>query len=569
MTVRESIHPTEPAVRDQLERILASAHFSAAEGARRLLRFLVETAFAGRSQPLKEYTIAVEVLGRDPSFDPKINPAVRVEASRLRQRLERYYLTVGREDPVLIELPRGTYTPTFLPQADVLHLREHVAEVREGAADGTAVSPMVLKAARGPSIAVLPLENLGDEADATFAEGITVEIVAALSRFRELHVLGRSTMARHRDVRDAPTLHRELGADYVLAGNVRRADDRLRVHAELVSGTTGGVLWAEGYERDYNVEELFRIQDDIARHVVAAVAQPHGAIARPQAELARRKPPGRLDAYDCLLLFYCYASDHSPEGHRKVRAALETEVKLDPGVSSLWSALSMVHNDTWRFGYNAEDGRAAARDAALAAARKAVKLDPLNSLGYHALFLAQFARGDLKAFREAANRAIELNPNNPDILSDYGVHLTFCGDWTLGRLFLKLALSLNPEPPDWYWFPFFIWHFDRGEFDEALDMALRSQTERFFWTHGMHALAYTALGMRDEAARAVSRLLELYPEFPDHAREELGRWLDPERIERTLGWLREAGVPIPTAELAMSSAPATSVKGRGPGKSSP
>jgi hypothetical protein len=67
----------------------------------------------------------------------------------------------------------------------------------------------------------------------------------------------------------------------------------------------------------------------------------------------------------------------------------------------------------------------------------------------------------------------------------------------------------------------------------------------------------------------VSRLLELYPEFPDHAREELGRWLDPERIERTLGWLREAGVPIPTAELAMSSAPATSVKGRGPGKSSP
>jgi TolB-like protein len=568
MTVREPIQPSERAVRDQLERILASAHFSAAEGASRLLRYLVETAFAGRSQPLKEYTIAVEVLGRDPSFDPKINPAVRVEASRLRQRLERYYLTAGREDPVLIELPRGTYTPTFLPQADVLHLREGLAEVGGGRAAGSAVSPLEWKPAHGPSIAVLPFENLGEEADVRFASGITVEIVAALARFRELHVLGRSTMARHRDVRNPLELRRELGADYVLAGNVRRADDLLRVHAELVSGATGGVLWAQRYERDYNVDEIFRIQDDIARQVVATVAQPHGVIARPQAELAKRKPPGGLDAYDCLLLFYAYAFDPSPEGHRKVRAALEREVQLDPGVALLWSALSMVHNDTWRFGFNATDGRVSARDEALAAARRAVKLDPLDALGYHALFLAQFARGDHKAFREAGERAIELNPNNPDILSDYGVHLTFCGDWKQGLLFLKLALSLNPEPPDWYWFPFFIWHFDRGEYDEALDMALRSQTEGFFWTHGMHALAYTGLGMREEAARAVARLLEIYPEFPARAREELGRWLDQERAERTLGWFREAGVPIPTAELAMGSAPAPSVRSRGPGTSS-
>jgi hypothetical protein len=79
---------------------------------------------------------------------------------------------------------------------------------------------------------------------------------------------------------------------------------------------------------------------------------------------------------------------------------------------------------------------------------------------------------------------------------------------------LKLALSLNPEPPDWYWFPFFVWHFERGEFDAALDMALRARNERFFWTHGMHALAFAALGMRTEAAAAVTRLLELYPGFP-------------------------------------------------------
>jgi tetratricopeptide (TPR) repeat protein len=210
----------------------------------------------------------------------------------------------------------------------------------------------------------------------------------------------------------------------------------------------------------------------------------------------------------------------------------------------LWAALSFVHTDTWRFGFNVTGSREQARDEGLEAARRAVKLDPLDPLGYHALFLALFARGDLKGFREAGNRALELNPNHPDILADFGLHLTLCDEWVAGRLLLKVALALNPAPPDWFWFPFFIWHFEKGEYDAALDMALRSRSDQFFWTHGMHAMAYAALGMRDEAARAVARLLEVYPAFPEMARDELARWVSPERRERTLEALRRSGVPI-------------------------
>jgi tetratricopeptide (TPR) repeat protein len=216
----------------------------------------------------------------------------------------------------------------------------------------------------------------------------------------------------------------------------------------------------------------------------------------------------------------------------------------------------MVHDDTWRFGYNVERSREDALEQALEAARKAVKLDPLDALGYHALFLAQFARGDLKAFRAAANRALELNPNHVDILADYGLHLALCDEWATGRLFLKVALALNPEPPDWYWFPFFIWHFEHGEFDAALDMALRSQNERFFWTHGMHALAFAGLGMKAEAKAAVSRLLETYPGFDTVAREELARWGNEERTERMLHLLREAGLPTPITEAVPGPTPA-------------
>jgi adenylate cyclase len=93
-----------------------------------------------------------------------------------------------------------------------------------------------------------------------------------------------------------------------------------------------------------------------------------------------------------------------------------------------------------------------------------------------------------------------------------------------------------------------MWHYERGEYDAALDMALRSQAQEFFWTHGMHALAYSAVGMRDEAKAAVSRLLALYPGFPERAREELGHWIAPERRERVLDGLRKAGLPIPDGD---------------------
>lgn len=550
----ESRLPDEPSVRQQLERILTSPHFAAAEGARRLLRFIVEEALAGRADRLKEYTLAVDVFGRGPSFDSKTNPAVRVEASRLRRRLEHYYLTLGREDPVLIELPRGGYVPAFLPHADVLHFREELAAAKAGR-EGDAVRNSVPQSG-GPLIAVLPFENLGEDGGPPLADGITIEIVTALSRFREFHVLGLSTVFRHRGERDPAALQRELGARYLLTGSVRRDEDRLRVHAELLDAGAGTVLWAEGYERDLSVEAIFEVQDEIATRVVAAIAPPHGAIGRPELTLARRKPPGRLSAYDCLLLFYAYAANRSPEGHRKLRAALEAETAEAPGGSGPWAALSLVHIDTWRFGYNAEGGRDAARGLALEAARKAVRLDPLNPLGYHALFLAHFAHGDLEAFREAGNRAIELNPNHTDILADYGFHLTLVDDWGAGRVLLKAALALNPEPPDWYWFPFFMWHYDRGEYDAALDMALRSQAQEFFWTHGMHALAYAAVGMRDEAAAAVSRLLALYPGFPERAREELAHWVNAERRERVIEGFRKAGLPIPAGDREAGAAAA-------------
>jgi TolB-like protein len=532
--------PAESDIRAQLARILASQDFAAAEGARKLLSYVVTQALAGHADLLKEYTLATEVFGRDASFDPKINPAVRVEAGRLRRRLEHYYLTQGRGDPVLIELRRGGYAPRFSANADVLHLAEELAEAASQSGPGDDALPTI---PGGPVVCVRPFENLGLPADGVFADGVSIEILTALSRFREIRVLGRGTVFGHRDEPDPQRLCTHLGANHVLTGTIRRDAEKVRVHAQLLSGAGGNVLWAERYERDLSAEAMFKVQDDIASHVVAAIAQPRGAIARPVTAEARQKPPERLHSYDCLMLFYDYTYHRSEDYHRRLRDLIEAEIKEAPGVATLWAALSMVYTDTWRFGYNVRTSRDDARDQALAAANRAVDLDPQDALGYHARFLAHFAFGDVKAFREAGNRALELNPNHSDILADYGVHLTMCDDWNRGRLLMKISLSLDPEPPDWFWFPYFAWHFERGEFDEALEYALRAPNPEFYWTHCMHVLAYAAMGMKSEAAEAMSRLLEMHPEFPGQAREELARWVGPDRIERVLAVLYAAGLP--------------------------
>lgn len=528
------------AVRAQLERVLASPDFANTERGSRFLRFLVEETLADRGEQLKEYTLALRVFDRGESFDPTTNPAVRVEASRLRRRLEHYYLTQGRDDPILIELRRGSYIPVFGPNRDVLHLGDELSALRVDDSER-----MSLQLPKGPAIAVLPFENLNEDEPNVFSDGITVEIITALSRFREFHVLGRYTTFARRDTKDAKRVGRELGARYVLEGSVRRLQERIRVNAQLVNAADGKVLWGNAYERDLSAATVFDIEDDIANHVVVTIAQPHGVIARPELAVTKRKPPENLDTYDCILLFYEYTAAMTPERHAQVKSALEAARKREGDCSNVWAALSQIYSDTFRFGFNLQDERSQVLERALEAAQRAVKLDPHNPLAYNALFCARFLQGNVKAFREAGNRAVALNPNNTDILADYGLHLMMSGDAARGRLFMKTAMVLNPEPPDWYYFPFFSEHFLRGEYEEALDMALRTQNADFYWTHCMHAMAYQCLGMEAEAHAAIERLLAIYPDFAEQARTELRRWVSEERVGRSLDVLRAAGLPVP------------------------
>src|SRR5690606_35164062 len=186
-------------------------------------------------------------------------------------------------------------------------------------------------ASHGPSIIVLPFENLSGDATRDYlAEGMTEEILTVLAQFNELFVYGRETGAHYGADTSYEELHRELGVRYVLDGSVREAGGHIRVTARLVDATTGAQLWAAAYEDVGSGADLFRVQSDIARRVVVEVAQPYGIIATADLELMRGKAPESLSAYECVLQVHHYYRHMSAERVEEARGCLERATASDP-----------------------------------------------------------------------------------------------------------------------------------------------------------------------------------------------------------------------------------------------
>ncbi len=533
--------PSESAVRVQLGQILGSADFAQSGRINAFLSFVVEETLAGRSDRLKEYTIATTVFDRDESFDPQTNTIVRVEAGRLRRRLERYYLTDGREDPVRIDLPKGSYVPLFRAARPAEPAPPKARQDSEAPGD---IAPEYPK---GPSIAVLPFENLsGDPSQEFLADGITEEIINALTRFPDLRVIARHSTFKYKgqpvDVRD---VGRDLGVGYVLEGSVRKAGDMIRVTGQLIDAADGMHLFSDTYDRDLSAQNIFDVQDDISDHIVAAVGQPYGIIARAGARLSKGKAPHHLDAYDAVLRFYEYWVHPSLELHQSVRAGLERAVELDPGYASAWAALAETYMEELVFGYNPRP-ESDPLDRALDAAQRAVMLDPENSMAYHILSNTHFHRRELDEFDAAGTRAVALNPNHADMLSDFGIRLCCIGEWDRGRELADKAIALSPTHPGWFHGAAVLDHYRKGEYEAALAAAKQFRVPGLFWRFVLLAMCYGQLGRVEEGRAACDELTGIVPDFAEQAWTHLTAWnFQEDFLQAVVEGLRKAGLSIP------------------------
>ncbi len=401
----------------------------------------------------------------------------------------------------------------------------------------------------GPSIAVMPFANLGGAPEQEyFSDGITEEIIAALTRHRELRVLARSTTFQYKgQTMDVRQLGRQLGVEYVLEGSIRRAADTIRVTAQLIDASSGAPCWAESYEADLTPANVFDVQDEIRGKVVNAVASSYdGAIATSRLVQARGKPPQNLSAYECVLTAMQWYRSLSETTARRAYDCLKSTVQIDPNYADAWALLAYLYATDYahEFGLEVADG-SDLRLLALESATRAVELDPSSATAGKALTRAYLANGDLAKFSQEAERTLLLSPNDVDI-GIIGNWIGYTGKWDEGKALVQKAIALNPSThPRWYWYVFAKHHFQNQECEAALDYFHRSYISGHWLSQLQYAYTYAALGEESQASAAVTKLLGLKPGYAiDNAVHFYRAYgFQPSYTDLMAEGLRKAGLP--------------------------
>lgn len=569
--------PTSAEVREQLSRVRASPAFDAPERARKFLSYVVEETLQGRAERIKAYSIAVEVFGRNASFDAQNDPAVRIEAGRVRRALERYYLLAGKDDPILITIPKGGYIPVFTWRCQATARAETTPPGQEAVSTVTRYSHAVWTgigilaltiavltllanltggdSLRGssdkaferfpdvPRILVQPFEDLtGTPQSAMVARGLTEEVIGQMALFKEITVITRrateGTGGMPADEDDRP--------HYLLEGGVRLDNDMLRLTVRLVGPTDGAVVWASIYNEDLRVQDLLALEADIARTVTTAVAQPYGAIFQSDAAQLLRAPPDDWEAYACTLAYYGYRADLNLQTHARVQGCLKHAVERFPGYATGWALLSLTYLDELRFRHRLKYPSVPSLEHATQAAQRAIELDPNNTRALQAEMLAYFFRGDIENALKIGARGFEINPNDTEFTAEYGFRLALSGQWKTGCSLVADAVDRNPGPLGYFEAALALCSYmdnDHATAEHWIRMAALEQNPVY------HLILIAILGQRGKMAevKEARRWLEVHtPSFLDDIRKAVSVRI--QRIqdqEHFIDGLRKAGLPVP------------------------
>jgi TolB-like protein len=582
--------PSAEDVQIQLRRILASESLRLPERARRFLEYVVEETLAGRSHYLKAYSIAETVFGRQ-NFDAQSDPAVRIEAGRIRRELERYYLLAGRDEPVIITIPKGGYVPTFTsspvstkagaqdgPETLQPTMSDDPSEA-DPAARGTAyggrsvlrnpwlltggLAMFAIVAALGaslflrlepgsrevldgeglPTVAVERFIDMADDDKASvISQGLTDEVIAKLVKFREILVV---------DVTAAPHESDDgLGkARYALQGAVRRDGDRIRSTIRLVRRSDRAVIWANNYDADFRVQSIFETETALAEKIATAVAQPFGVLFRND---VARDPSQAGDwlAYDCVLSYYSYRREMTGQALKTAQNCLEAVTAKSPHDATSLAFLSMTYLDQSRFAYQLGTEPSMSNVAtASRLAKQAAAIDPQNARVLQALMLASFFGNDVSAALEAGAAAYQLNPNDTEVAGEYGLRLSMSGRWDTGCDLLSKAVSEDAGPHGYYEIGMALCAFTRGDL-QAAELWCRMSDLNF---NPMHRLILTSIlgaaGKTDEAKMELAWLNANAPRLVANIRHEVStRLVLPMDQERIFAGLRAGGAVIEAAK---------------------
>ena len=450
----------EEAARRELAKILESTTFHGSETLKRFLRYTFERTLRGQGDQLKEYRLGVEVFDRPSSFDPRIDPVVRMAARRLRAKLQEYRETEGQKDQIWIDVPKGAYAANFVPNNTTVKQLMTDARPDQSARRWLALVAVLLLLAgaiaivywaggsreprtsaqpQAASIAVLPFLNLTpNQGDEYLSDGLTDELTSALSRLPGLRVVARTSAFKFKGkAEDVRTIGAQLKVDSLLEGSLQRSGERIRITVHLVRAADGYHIWSETYER--SAKDMFEVEDEVSRAIAATL----------QIRLAAGQGPPILKE-----------STASPEAHalylkgryswnkrttQSVQQSIEyfnEALKLDPNYASAYAALADAYTV---MAVNDQAPPQQTMEKAWQAARRALQLD--DSLVESYAVLAQiklFHDRDFPGAGQLFQRGLEMDPNSAMAHQWYGLFFMWQGRFAEASRELHKAKELDP-----------------------------------------------------------------------------------------------------------------------------
>jgi TolB-like protein/class 3 adenylate cyclase/Tfp pilus assembly protein PilF len=390
-----------------------------------------------------------------------------------------------------------------------------------------------------PSIVVLPFTNLTkDPTQEPFCDGLSEEIITALSKIPQLFVIASNTTFTYKGKPvKVKQVSEELGVRYILEGSVRRAGDRIRITAQLIDALKGHHLWAERYDRD--LKDLFAVQEDITKRIITAVH-----VELTDGEMARvlAKGTSNLHAYLKATEGMWHILQSTKEGVLRAQQLAEEAISLDPNYAYAYMTLGFAHGVSVWLGISPSPAESMKRCIELM--QKAVALNDSSGeahagLGYWHVLARQYD----KAVAEG-ERGMALEPNSAGVLHNYASILTYVGRREEAIPLFREALRLNPRPPNAYYRQFGIALRDSGQYDEAIALQKKAIEREPNDTLAYIVLASScALAGREEEARAAAKeLLRVNPAFSLERLAKTTPHKDREVAERFIEALRRAGL---------------------------
>ncbi len=389
-----------------------------------------------------------------------------------------------------------------------------------------------------PSIVVLPFVNMSeDPKQEYFSDGLTEDLTSDLSKISSLFVISRNSAFTYKGkavkVQD---VSKELGVRYVLEGSVRKADNQVRITAQLIDATTGGHLWSERYDRP--LQDIFALQDEVVRKIVTTLKL---QLSLQEQGILVHKTTDNLEAYDYYLRGVEYYNSVTKETNAQARQMFEKALELDPQYAEAYAFLGWTYFREWGFQWS-QDSQVL--EQAFALAQRAVALDDSLAQAHVTLGTVYLWKKQYDQAIAEAERAIALDSNFADAYTRLGDILKFAGRPEEAIGLIEKAMRLNPHYPPVYLFYLGEAYRSTGRYEEAIAAYKKALTRNpnLLPAHVGLATIYSELGREEEARAEAAEVLRISPKHSLEVWRQRAPYKDPAVLERFLAALRKAGL---------------------------